>query len=230
MKIRRYAFVAVALVLPLVCGAQSDEDVDADATMTHDGLVQVKRTGYRNVWVKPDADISVYSKIMPGGAQFHYRDVPEGSSTRMSTRSSSNDEFFIQESSRVALEEAMAEIFREEISDSDYFTLVDVPGRDTVLVWGGLHDIVSYVPPDLVGRNRIFLNQVGQATLVLQIEDSMSREVLARIVDRRAAESAFMQESSRVTNRAEIRRLARTWARILKNGLDKWHESSAEEN
>ena len=230
MNIRRYAFVAVALVLPLVCGAQSDEDVDADTTMTYDGLVQVKRTGYRNVWVKPDADISVYSKIMPGGAQFHYRDVPEGANVRMNPRSSSSDEFFIQEESRVALEEAMSEIFREEISDSDYFTLVDVPGRDTVLVWGGLHDIVSFVPPEMVGRNNVFLSQVGQATLVLQIEDSMSREVLARIVDRRAAESAFIQDSNRVTNRAEVRRLARTWARILKNGLDKWHESSAEEN
>ncbi len=99
-----------------------------------------------------------------------------------------------------------------------------------MLIWGGLHDIVSFVPPDTVGRSRIYLNQVGQATLVLQIEDSMSREVLARIVDRRAAESAFMGESNRVTNTAEVRRLARTWARILTNGLDKWHESSAEEN
>ncbi len=124
----------------------------------------------------------------------------------------------------------MSEIFREEISDSEYFTLVDVPGRDTVLIWGGLHDIVSYVPPDTVGRNRIYLNQVGQATLVLQIEDSMSREVLARIIDRRAAEPAFAQESNRVTNTAEVRRLARTWARILKNGQDKCHESSAEDN
>jgi hypothetical protein len=124
----------------------------------------------------------------------------------------------------------MAEIFREEIGDSEYFTLVDEPGRDTIFVWGGLHDIVSHVPPDYVGRSRIYLSRVGQATLVLQIEDSMSREVLARIVDRRAADPAFAQESNRVTNTAEVRRLARTWARILRNGLDKWHESSAEAN
>ena len=227
MKIRRF-IVAVTFVLPLVCGAQSDEDIDADTTMTYDGLVQVKKTGYRNVWVKPDADISIYSKIMPGPAQYHYRDVPEGSRTRASARNSSTDAFFIQENSRMRLEEIMAEIFREEISDSEYFTLVDEPGRDTVLVWGGLHDIVSYVPPDYVGRSRIFLSRVGQATLVLQIEDSMSREVLARIVDRRAADPAFAQESNTVTNTAEVRRLARTWARILKNGLDNWHESSAE--
>ncbi len=224
MKIRRF-IAAVTFVLPLVCGAQSAEDIDADTTTTYDGLVQVKRTGYRNVWVRPDADISIYSKIMPGPPQYHYRDVPEG--TRRSARSSAS-EFPIQENSRVRLEEAMAEIFREEISGSEYFTLVDEPGRDTVFIWGGLHDIVSYVPPGYVGRSRIYLSRVGQATLVLQIEDSMSREVLARVVDRRAAESVFARESSPVTNAAEVRRLARTWARILRNGLDKWHESSAE--
>ena len=136
MKIR-LLIVAAAFALPLVCGAQSDEELDADASMTYDGLVQVKRTGYRNVWVKPDADISIYSKIMPGGAQFHYRDVPEGTQTRRS----SDDQYFIQENTRNTLEETMREIFREEIMDSDYFTLVDVPGRDTVLVWGGLHGL-----------------------------------------------------------------------------------------
>ena len=70
---------------------------------------------------------------------------------------------------------------------------------------------------------------MGQATLILQIEDSMSREVLARIVDRRAAgtqrDFEFAMPSNTVTNTAEVRNLARTWSRILRNGLDKWHES-----
>jgi hypothetical protein len=80
----------------------------------------------------------------------------------------------------------------------------------------------------MIGRTRVYLSQVGQATLVLQIEDSVTREVLARVVDRRAAESVFAQESNRVTNTQEVRRLARTWARIFRSGLDKWYEASAE--
>ena len=226
MNKRRYTFLAVTLVLPLICGAQSAEDIDASTDTTYDGLVQVKKTGYRNVWIKPDVDISVYSKIVPGPAQFHYREVRETPTT--ARRISSTTEFPIQEDSRVRLEETMAEIFLEEMRESEYFTVVDEPGRDVLRVWGGLHDIVSNVPPDRVARSTIYLTRVGQATLILHIEDSMTREVLARVVDRRAAESAFAQRSSTVNSGAEVRRLARTWARLLRNGLDKWHESSAE--
>ncbi len=230
MKIKKSSLaslVAALYALPLVCGAQGAEDIDASTETSYDGLVQVKRTGYRNVWIKPDVDISVYSKIMLGPALFHYREVRETPRTTTARRSSSATEFTIQENSRVRLEETMAEIFLEEMSESEYFTLVDEPGRDVLFIWGGLHDIVSNVPPEPIGRSAIYLTRVGQATLILHIEDSMSREVLARVVDRRAAESAFAQRSSTVTSRAEVRRLARTWARLLRNGLDKWHESAA---
>ncbi len=87
-----------------------------------------------------------------------------------------------------------------------------------------------------IGRSEIYLSRVGQATLVLQIEDSMSREVLARIVDRRAAQPAgggditFAMPSSSASTNAEVRRLARTWARLLTRGLDKWHESGGNVN
>ena len=228
MKIRRYVFVAVALSLPLVCGAQSDEDIDASAESSYDGLVQVKRTGFRNVWVKPGVDIVSYTKILPWGVEFHYRDVREVTSA--SARRSSTTDFPIEENSRARLEEIMAEIFLEELGDTNNFTLTDEPGRDVIRIIGGLHDVISNVPPELTGRGNIYLSRVGQATLVLQIEDSMSGEILARVVDRRAAESTFAGVSSTVTSISEVRRLARTWARILKNGLDKWHESSAEEN
>ena len=85
---------------------------------------------------------------------------------------------------------------------------------------GYMIDIVSAVPPETVGRNRIYLNRVGEATLVLELRDSMSNEILARSADRRGADPAWTIESSRVTNLAEVRRLARTWARILVNRLD----------
>ena len=217
---------ATLCVLPLVCGAQSDDDND---TITHDGLVQVKKADFQNVWVKPGIDIERYTKILPVGVDFRYRDVPEGPSTSAGRARSGTQEFPIEENTRARLEEIMAEIFLEELGETDNFTITDEPGRDVVLVIGGLYDVVSNVPPDYIGQGRIYLSRVGEATLVLQIEDSMSREVLARVVERRGADPAFAQESNRVTNTAEIRRLARTWARNLRNGLDAWHDSGGSE-
>ena len=72
-------------------------------------------------------------------------------------------------------------------------------------------------------RDRIYLSRVGEATLVLELRDSITEAILARAVDRRAAESSFsMSESNRVRNRSEVRRMAATWARMLRTRLDEF--------
>jgi len=56
---------------------------------------------------------------------------------------------------------------------------------------------------------------------VLEIRDSITQTVLVRVIDRRAAESSGdFTASNRVTNRAEVRRLAKSWARLLRTRLD----------
>jgi hypothetical protein len=57
---------------------------------------------------------------------------------------------------------------------------------------------------------------------VLELRDSETTTILARSVDRRAAESAggSLQYSNNVTNAAEVRRLIRHWATRLREGLD----------
>ena len=91
-----------------------------------------------------------------------------------------------------------------------------------LLINSGLLDVVSRVPPETIGRSNIYISSVGEATLVLEIRDSMSGAIFARAVDRRAAErEAWLMDSNRVTNRAEVRRLARAWGRRLRQGLER---------
>lgn len=82
--------------------------------------------------------------------------------------------------------------------------------------------MVSFVPPETVGRSDIFISRVGAITLVVELRDSESNAVLARTADRRAAERAGGrgQHSNPVTNQAEVRRLARRWAIWLREGLE----------
>ena len=91
-----------------------------------------------------------------------------------------------------------------------------------LLVKAGLLDVVSYVPPEPIGRNEIYLSRVGEATLVLELRDSLSDTILARAIDRRAAENRAMgfTESNRTTNSAEVRTVVRGWARVLRRRLD----------
>ncbi len=213
-------WLAVLTVGIAACTTPPTIQEGPDAEVTFDGLVRIDNSVFQRAWIDPDIDLSVYDKILPGGAKFEFRAVRGMASSSM--RTSSNDEFPISEANQQKLIDTVSEIFREEISKSAYFTVVDEAGPDVLIVEGALLDIVSRVPPDRAGRSNIYLSSVGEATLVLQIRDSISGETLYRAVERRAAErvgSSGMLAST-VTTWSEVRRLARRWATRLREGLD----------
>lgn len=215
---------AFAATLALFAGCASSPTIDTgpDAEATFDGLMPIKGGSADAAWARPGADISQYSKIRLLGAGVEYR--PGGESGRMYTARTNADHFEVTEEQKAKFEQVMQEAFREELALSEHFTLVDKNGPDVLLIVGGLLDVVSFVPPDPVGRAEILLSRVGEATLVLEIRDSITGAILARVVDGRAAEksSGELMRSNRVTNRAEVRRLAKSWARLLRTRLDEF--------
>ncbi|MBT8441577.1 MAG: DUF3313 domain-containing protein [Gammaproteobacteria bacterium] len=121
------------------------------------------------------------------------------------------------------LVQVVSEIFDEELQKSKRFEITDQLGPDVMILRGTLLDIVSLVPPERAGRTEVYLSRVAEATLVLELADSMSNETLARAAERRAAErpgGMNVMWSSPVTNWAEVKRLARRWAIKLRDGLD----------
>jgi hypothetical protein len=94
-------------------------------------------------------------------------------------------------------------------------------GPDVLTLWGGLIDVVSFVPPERAARGDVFLSSVGEATLVIELRDSLSRATLARVMDRRAASrTGTAMSSNPVTNWAEVRNVARRWANLVRTRLD----------
>ncbi|MDX1506674.1 MAG: DUF3313 family protein [Woeseiaceae bacterium] len=196
------------------------------AEVTHDGLTRLDNTVMDAVWARTDIDLSEYNKIMFDGVGIEFREVEgpysgrAGAGTSISRRSNQT-EFALDEETQALFRKEIGEAFAEEMGESKVYTIVDEPGHDVLLVRGGLLDVVSRIPPETVGRSRVFLDSVGEATLVLEIRSSVSNTIYARAVDRRAMEQkGLMIESNRATNRAEVRRLGRQWARILREGLE----------
>lgn len=95
-----------------------------------------------------------------------------------------------------------------------------------MIIVGALHDIVSRVPPEQIGRGEIWLSSLGEATLIIEISDSLSGEVIYRAVDRRAAQNVGGQmiRVNSASTWGEVRRWARRWATRLREGLDSIHE------
>jgi len=195
-------------------------DMSEGADVTFDGLREVRNSSADAAWALPGLDLSGYTKIKLDGAGIEYR--PGGESGRTMRARSSGGPYEVTEAQKERLQSLVQEVFLEELSRSDKYTLVDETGPDVLLVRGAILDVVSYVPQDAMGRVDVYLSTVGEATLVVELRDSITNAILARGIDRRAAENtgSFMVESNRVTNAAEVRRVVRRWAQSLRAGLE----------
>lgn len=192
-----------------------------DAEVSFDGLHKYDNTRVDMAWAVPDLDLSSYTKILPVNAGVEYREVKDRGSTF--TARSRGGPYFIDDKARAEFEALVDKIIKEELQKSNRFDIVDEPGPNTLVVSGRLLNVTSQVPPDPIGgRSRIYLSSVGDATLVLEVRDSETNRILARAVDRRAAErigGSFTQSNS-VTNTAEIRRLLRYWGSLVREALE----------
>lgn len=210
--------------LSVACTAtQPTIQTGPDAEVTFDGLHKVDNSRADLAWARPDFDISSYTKVMFVGGGIAY--APAKNRGRTTLERSRPGPYFIDEDSRARFEELVRDTFADEISKIEHFEIVTEPGPDVLMVLGGLIDVESYVPIDpmeQIGRGEIYLSSVGEATLVLELRDSETNAILARSIDRRAAEQpgGIMFKSNRVTNAAEVRRLVRFWAARLRESLD----------
>ncbi len=223
-----YRLTALPIAALLFSGcATTTPSIDAgpEAEVTFDGLHEVKASTADKAWARPDMDLSQYSKIRLQGAGIEYR--PGGESGRTWSARSRGGPYEVTDKQKERLRKVVAEAFLDELGKSEKYTLVNESGPDVLVIRGALLDVVSYVPPDPIGgRSSVYLSSVGQATLVLEIRDSITDAILVRAVDRRAAEQmggSLAMQSNRVTNTAEVKRVARRWASLLRTRLDEFH-------
>lgn len=218
--------VAIAAAV-LITGCASQEpavQTGPNAETTFDGLVRIDNSRFAGAWIDPEIDLTQYTKIIPGGAAFEFRNVQKTSA--MAARRSNEREFWISDANKQRLTDTVSEVFTEELQKSEHFTLADESGPDTLIINGALHDIVSRVPPEDVGRSEIYLRSLGEATLIIELRDSLSNEVIYRAVERRSVEQpgGQMIHANKATSWAEVRRWARRWAVRLREGLDSVHQ------
>jgi len=193
------------------------------AEVTHDGLYRVDYAGFANVWAKPDAGLGRYDKIVIAKPSFHYRTV-EG------VRAANDGDYEVPERRRDRFEEVVTDAFEKSLAKSRFYAITTEPGPGTLLLLAAVHDIVSHIPPRATGRDNTYVSEIGEATIVLELRDSQSNEVLARAAERRAVlPSGGVVSSNSAGSTFEIRQEAGRWGTILRNQLDALHENAARE-
>jgi hypothetical protein len=194
-----------------------------------DGELVKGKSGFRESWVNPDVDFSQYNKILLGEGEFQFRDVGPAKKYRSSMRSTNNkQEFGILEEDQQKFKQVTGDAFVKELSRSKKYEIVTDASPGTILVEGAVLDIVSHVPPETVGRSDLYLSSVATVTLVLELHDATTGQVLAYVEERRKIEppgggriDSFSMQASSVTIWADVGRWARSSASRLRSSMEK---------
>ena len=187
---------------------------------THDGLELVPDSGVMAAWLKPEADFSVYQRVMILEATVAFRKNWLMDQNRRSVHRVTN-----RDVQRIKGEVAtqLHEVFVAEMSSDGGMEVVDAPDTDVLLLRPAIIDL-DVVAPETQGMRRThnLVRSAGAATLYLEMFDSVSGEIMGRVVDRQeAAETGdVMRLATSASNRADAERLLAGWARQLRQALD----------
>ena len=213
--------IALVFMAALLAACQTTPTLQSgpNAVMSYDGLAKVNNSRVDSAWVRSGVDFSNYNKLMLVGTGIKYRTVGEINRVYLSNLSG----FPLDAEQRDYMQVAVREVFTRGIAESDRFDIVDEQGPDTLTLTGSLIDVVSFVPPqdDVVDEIYIYITRLGEATLVLEISDSISGRVLARATDKRIIESSHRDiNADFITNRFELERELDRWVDVIRRGLD----------
>ncbi len=215
---RSIAFVIVFMALS-ACQSTPTIQTGPNAEISYDGLVKLNNTRIDSAWIRPGIDLSAYDKLILEGAGIRYRSVSEVNRIYLS-----NFQGMPIDTEQVEyIQRAVRDVFTRGMAESEHFEIVEEPGPDTLTLNGYLIDVVSFVPPqdDTVDRIYHYITQLGEATLVLELRDSLSGQTLARATDRRILEPSFSDINADIAvNRFEVERELDRWVDTIRNGLE----------
>lgn len=201
-------------------GAQPVLATGPDAEVTEDNLHRVDPSVMDAAWVRPDLDLSRYTKILfrPTGVSF--REVADRT---YSIRGSENvTEFPVSDEMKTRLRALFHETFYEDLSEVDAYEMYVGVGRDVLMVQGFLVDVVSGIPPDTSATTVRSINWPWEASIVIELRDSMSNDILARTIERQRAGGPI--DAGAVLE--QTRRLVRSWSFRLCRRLEELSELS----
>ena len=194
---------------------------------TWDGLVEVKANKLAAVYLLPNADFRAYSQVMldPSEVAFQ-KDWEQNYNAQTISLSNRVTDGDVQKGIAEA-EAALNKIFSETFTKEGY-QIVTAPGPNVARVSIGVIDLSVTAPDVGTGFGMNYAVDAGEATLVVEVRDSVTNQLLGRGLDRRAAgdEDGPGFPRTAVSNRDDFKALFQTWATIAAKGLSELRATS----
>ena len=205
--------VLLLALLVSACAPQPTVPVAA-STDNIDGLEQVSSRYFDIAFVRPGVDFSHYQKVILSGSELAFK-----------TPDRSQQQFPLTDEQKDRFRQQLDEEFAAELANLENLSLTDKAGPDTLSVQIRVQDILATVPGQATGRSgwgSMSLRALGEATLVIELHDSESGEILARVYDRQAVEGVAIaqQQDAPLMGWQDAESMSKRWASTVRDRLD----------
>ncbi len=209
---RLCAFTLLVPMLLLAQGCVAPSAATAPA-LSYEGLTPATSRRFDSAEFRPGVDFTRYSAVQIGDPDLEFRTPDAGSG-----------EFPLSADQKRRFHDMLAAAFADEFADQESVAVVDHAGAEVLTLDVRVLDIRATVPPRTVGRvgrGVIALEASGSVTLVIEVRDSVSGEILARGVEAREVGGAAMRRGQTMITRWEdVDALCDRWAAASRTGLE----------
>ena len=185
-----------------------------------DGLHLVKKSKVRAAYQKPGTDLSKYDKVKLLDCYVDFvknweRDYNMG---QIGLQGRVRDKDAEEIKKRLAAE--FNKEFTKVLTEKG-IPVVDDVGADVLLLRPALLN-VDVAAPDIMtaGIQNTYVSSAGSMTLYMEMYDSATSTLIARVADPRADDKGFAERANRVTNKAAADQMIRHWAGLLAKHLE----------
>jgi hypothetical protein len=211
--------LGVSVCLTFACAPVLDASEPAPQ-VSQDGLQLQKQTKQRLVYLKPGATFSQYDRvaILECYVEFRKNWARDYNSEHEALENQVRDSDIQRMKSALSAE--FKKVFVNELTKGGY-QVVDTAAPDVLILRPALVN-VDPTAPDLMTANmqQTVVRSAGAMTLYLELWDSTTNTILARVMDAEADQEAFAQPANRVTNTAAADTILKNWADELRAHLD----------
>ncbi len=205
-----------AVLAAALCAACANDTSTRNLEVTHDGLERVPDSRVERAWVKPGVDFSQYTEIGLLDCSVSFRRNWRMNHPGVRTRD--------MERIKSALSNEFRNVFTGALEKGGY-PVVTGAADHVLLIRPAIIDLDVAAPQSSSGgRSDSFTTSPGTMTLVVELYDSVSNEILARATDRKRARNVGnLRWTTSGTNRDAARKILRRWANLLVSRLDEVH-------
>lgn len=184
-----------------------------------DGLHLLKNSAVAIAYARPGANLASYSKvkILDCFVDFQKDWQRDYNMREIGLEGRVTDKDAEKIKQRLATE--FNKVFTDVLNKNGH-EIVEENGPDVLLLRPALIN-VDVVAPDIMraGMQRTLIRSAGAMTLYMELYDSATSTLIARVVDPQADDQAFTEVANRVTNKAAADKILQSWADLLSTHL-----------